>query len=328
MLKPTLSGLIILTACALAISPSVLNTFTGSALWLWLLFCLGLGASAHWLSDWIVGQLETQRDSPILQKKQAQLKANQRQRERRLYSQQDIGFYYFKSTFLFAGHIAASDGEICQHEQAHLDDIMARLQLDRPRIDAATRYFHEGAAADFDTNAAIETFIEYCEMTPALCDAFLETQFSFAYASQNTQFPEYHILKLLSQRLGFQDKYQHLLDEFRLGAFTAANAAAEKRAEAHRRERDKRRFEAEKARLDKQLTPKARRLKLALAILGLDDSATPTQIKRAYREQIKRHHPDNLIASGYPADLLTEATQRSVDINRAYDLLKKHYQFR
>ncbi|MGD8326085.1 MAG: J domain-containing protein [Sphingomonadales bacterium] len=54
----------------------------------------------------------------------------------------------------------------------------------------------------------------------------------------------------------------------------------------------------------------------ALDVLGLPGTATPDEIKRAYRKLAKRYHPD--INPGDP-----EATKMFHDVRAAYDLLKE-----
>lgn len=57
-----------------------------------------------------------------------------------------------------------------------------------------------------------------------------------------------------------------------------------------------------------------------LALLGLPEQATPAQIRRAYRRNIARYHPDR--ASGGQ----TQAEEQAVMINLAYDYLLRRRQ--
>ena len=56
-------------------------------------------------------------------------------------------------------------------------------------------------------------------------------------------------------------------------------------------------------------------------VLGLSNSATNDQIKSAYRDLIRKHHPDRLAATGASTESLAAATERMKDINAAYDTL-------
>jgi uncharacterized membrane protein YkvA (DUF1232 family) len=56
------------------------------------------------------------------------------------------------------------------------------------------------------------------------------------------------------------------------------------------------------------------------AILGVTREATSAEITRAYREQMKRYHPDRVADLG--EELQRVAHQKTLDIQRAYEELK------
>jgi len=53
-------------------------------------------------------------------------------------------------------------------------------------------------------------------------------------------------------------------------------------------------------------------------ILGVDESISDQDLKRAYRRQASANHPDKLIARGLPKELLGLANHKMAIINRAY----------
>ena len=54
-------------------------------------------------------------------------------------------------------------------------------------------------------------------------------------------------------------------------------------------------------------------------ILGVRPNATDVEIKARYRELVKSHHPDALIAKGVPQEMLAGADRRLAAITAAYD---------
>ncbi len=56
-------------------------------------------------------------------------------------------------------------------------------------------------------------------------------------------------------------------------------------------------------------------------ILGTSQTASPEEIKAAYREKIKEYHPDKF--QGQPEWVKTQAEEMTQKINRAYEALKR-----
>lgn len=58
-------------------------------------------------------------------------------------------------------------------------------------------------------------------------------------------------------------------------------------------------------------------------ILGCDSSATDDELRRAYRAQAKKHHPDLLRAQGLPEEMISRATEQMARINNAWEEIKR-----
>jgi DnaJ like chaperone protein len=58
-------------------------------------------------------------------------------------------------------------------------------------------------------------------------------------------------------------------------------------------------------------------------VLGVDEDASMNDIKKAYRRLAKEYHPDKLASEGMPADYLEFANKKILEINEAYEQLKK-----
>jgi DnaJ like chaperone protein len=65
------------------------------------------------------------------------------------------------------------------------------------------------------------------------------------------------------------------------------------------------------------------RLESAYQALGVNAHAGNGEIKRAYRRLMSEYHPDKLIGQGVPDDMVKQATERSQEIQAAYDVIKK-----
>ena len=59
------------------------------------------------------------------------------------------------------------------------------------------------------------------------------------------------------------------------------------------------------------------------AVLGCSASATDDELRRAYRSQAKKYHPDLLRAQGLPPEMIARANEQMARINAAWDEIKR-----
>ena len=63
-------------------------------------------------------------------------------------------------------------------------------------------------------------------------------------------------------------------------------------------------------------------------VLGIEESATDKEIKRAYRKLMSQNHPDKLASKGLPQEMMDLAKEKTQDIQKAYELLRNHRSFK
>ncbi|MGC6518366.1 MAG: TerB family tellurite resistance protein [Candidatus Puniceispirillaceae bacterium] len=61
-------------------------------------------------------------------------------------------------------------------------------------------------------------------------------------------------------------------------------------------------------------------------ILGIKRDASLAEVRAAWMQLVKDHHPDQLIAKGMPSEFIESATDRLARINRAYELMRSQIQ--
>lgn len=66
----------------------------------------------------------------------------------------------------------------------------------------------------------------------------------------------------------------------------------------------------------------------ALELLGVSESSSPEQIKRAYRRLLSQHHPDKLAGRGASVAELQAATERTRELQLAYARVRERRGFR
>lgn len=63
-------------------------------------------------------------------------------------------------------------------------------------------------------------------------------------------------------------------------------------------------------------------------VLGVSDSASEAEIKKAYRRLLNQHHPDKLVAKGLPEEMMKIAAQKTHEIKTAYEQVRAARGFR
>ena len=61
----------------------------------------------------------------------------------------------------------------------------------------------------------------------------------------------------------------------------------------------------------------------AYKVLGVESSASDAEVKTAYRRLMNRHHPDKLVAKGLPEEMMKLATDKTSEIQRAWEEIRE-----
>ena len=208
--------------------------------------------------------------------------------------QERVQAAFFTATFSIMGHIAKADGEVTQAEIASTEAIMARMRLDAEQRKAAIKLFNEGKADDFPLHDVLLQFRKECHRRISLIQMFLEIQISTAFSDQKLHPAEKDILYRIADALGFSRRQ---LDHLFHLAGAVASPKTEKAA-----------------------------IKEAYEVLGVKQSTSDADVKKAYRRLMNQHHPDKLVSKGLPEEMIKLANEKTQQIKEAYDLVKKSRQ--
>ena len=197
---------------------------------------------------------------------------------------------FFTATFSVMGHIAKADGQVTQDEIASAKNIMAQMQLDAEQREAAIRLFNEGKQADFPLQEVLTQFKRECHRRRNLLQMFIEIQIATVLADKLIHPEEKKLLYFIADELGFS--HQHIEQFFHFAG-------------------------------NRQQSGKSA-LREAYALLGVKESDSLDSIKKAYRRLMNQHHPDKLVSKGLPEEMIKLATEKTQQIQKAYDLIKKN----
>ena len=205
---------------------------------------------------------------------------------------------FFETTFLLLGYLAKADGRITQQEIDHTEALFSQMRLTGEQRVRGKELFRSGAAADFNLEQTISSFLQTCGPQKQLQQTLLLFLISLALADQSIDEAEHEALQRIARLMGFSvAQLEQLLRMVQAQGQFHTGGAGQSSASS---------------------------LSNAYEALGVSESATDKEVKRAYRKLMSQNHPDKLIAQGVPEDMIKIATEKSQDISGAYDLIRKH----
>lgn len=204
---------------------------------------------------------------------------------------------FFSTTFLLMGHIAKADGRISEEEISQAEALMGKMGVVGGKREAAIGLFKQGAAADFDMQSTLAEFVTAARFRPDLKRNLIMFLVEMAMADEELHNTEESMLRRVATALNIDMRsFEQMLEM--LKAQHAFSGSAHKPSSADE-------------------------LTMAYKALGVPASATDKELKRAYRKLMSQYHPDKMIAKGVPEDMLAIATEKTQEIQAAYDIIER-----
>ncbi|MFN3579873.1 MAG: co-chaperone DjlA [Pseudomonas sp.] len=210
-------------------------------------------------------------------------------------------FSYERILFMCLGRLAKAEGRVLPAHLQLARDLMQQYRLDEAARLQAIQWFNEGKTPNRRLTPMVRKLLKrQPERTAELLDCCWR-------------------MALADGVLGANER--ELLDEW-AGHAGLGRAEQQRMHQRHRRDTDDRHTPPRE--------PVVSRNKLAEAasLLEVELDASPEQIKRAYRRQLSRHHPDKLIARGASEKAQDGAGERIHQIQEAYERIKRYRGFR
>lgn len=202
-----------------------------------------------------------------------------------------------ESTFSIMGALCKADSVVTRDEIKAVEQVFKLLNVHGEQRAQAKAAFNLGKQTDFDLDAAVDQFARISRKRAPLVQLFLQVQCMAVAADGHIHPAEHAMLVRIARRLGLSES-----DVLQLEALLRSAMGGGRGAPGAPLPKD--------------------RLTDAYTALGLSASASPAEIKRAYRKLISQNHPDKLAARGLPESMRPVAEERSRELNSAYDLIK------
>ncbi len=211
---------------------------------------------------------------------------------------------FFQTVFTLMGKLAKADGRVSEVEIAHVEKFMTQLNMSPKNRKKAIGHFQTGSKADYEIDALIEEFLNVTAASPNLKQMLMVYLLRVAAADGQLNQKETDLMREVAQKVGYSEQqFAQLMamlqgqDQFAGGQYQRGGSAANYRS-----------VDAVAA---------------AYQALGVSKDDSDAEIKKAYRRLVREYHPDKLMGQGLPEEMIKEATERSQEIQTAYDTIKK-----
>jgi len=211
---------------------------------------------------------------------------------------------FFQTVFTLMGKLAKADGRVSEVEIAHVEKFMTQLNMSPKNRKKAIGHFQTGSKADYDIDGLIEKFLSVTAASPNLKQMLMVYLLRVAAADGQLNQKETDLMREVAQKVGYSEQqFAQLMamlqgqDQFAGGQYQRGGSATNYRS-----------VDAVAA---------------AYQALGVSKDDSDAEIKKAYRRLVREYHPDKLMGQGLPEEMIKEATERSQEIQTAYDTIKK-----
>ena len=186
------------------------------------------------------------------------------------------------------GHVDALEAQLVG---AMFDDISKVFPEPAKTKDILKRIFNEEKENLANTKQIAEALANATKRNPAQQEQFMGFLIQLAFADGEVSQGEEEVLATIAEALAFDpSKYHAIFDQFE--------------------------------QMMKNVQPKAT-IEDAYKVLGVSKNDNMDTIKKAYRKLVRQYHPDIIKSQNKGEEYMKEATQKTQEINQAYEMIKK-----
>ena len=227
---------------------------------------------------------------------QDQISEDQGGRPKFTASAERIQAAYFIALFSLLGKIAKADGKVTKDEGDLVIRFLDQMRVTGQQRDFAIQVFNEAKGIHYTVDELAQQFHQVTGGRKDLTFGLLEMLFQVAMADGTFHPQEEREIRRVASIVGLSQYEWNTLYHRYIGAEGGAGGGGAARGAS---------------------------LSEHYETLGVSESASDDEVRKAYRRLAKENHPDSLIAKGLPEEFIEYATERFQRIQNAWDAVKK-----
>ncbi|WP_432472109.1 co-chaperone DjlA [Amphritea sp. HPY] len=209
---------------------------------------------------------------------------------------------FFKATFSVMGKLAKADGRVSAEEIQYARDVMNRMGLSEERKQQAIELFNQGKESDYDIADVMRPLSSLIRFRIPLKLMFVEIQLQAAMADGQASESELMIIREVCGLLQMSQAEMAALMARMQSQYSYQQHSYQSHQHSHVSEQTL--------------------LREAYGVLGVSETVTDAELKKAYRRLMSQHHPDKLVAKGLPEEMMQLAKEKTQEIQGAYDRIR------
>ncbi|MBR9866548.1 MAG: co-chaperone DjlA [Oceanospirillales bacterium] len=210
---------------------------------------------------------------------------------------------FFRATFTVMGKLAKADGRVSEEEIQYAREVMNRMGLSDERRREAMELFSQGKESDFDISEVLRPLSALIRYRIPLKMMFVEIQLQAAMADGKVSEAETIIIREVCRLLQMSQAEMAALMARMQSQFSYQQHSYQSHHGGYVSEQEL--------------------LKESYGVLGVAESVSDAELKKAYRRLMNQHHPDKLVAKGLPEDMMQLAKEKTQEIQAAYDRIRE-----
>ncbi len=211
---------------------------------------------------------------------------------------------FFEATFAVMGKVAKADGRVTEQEISYAREVMNRMNLSEQKRREAIELFSRGKESDFEISTLVVPLARLIRFRSDVKQMFVEIQLQAAFADNQVSQAELLVIQEVCSllQISYQD-LQQILHRCR-----AEQAFNQQSYRGHQQ------GQVDEAQLVRE----------AYGVLGVEESVSDAELKRAYRKLMSQHHPDKLVSKGLPEEMMQLAKEKAQEIQVAYERIRDY----